>query len=83
MNVVVFPTEWQQGDPADHRPGEHLHQGGPRQEDQLQGQDGPAQQEGQEEGGAGQVGRHRGGAGTEVICEVPHPAPPKHFTRFC
>lgn len=50
-----FSTEWQQGDSADNRPGEHLHQGWSCQESELQGQDGPAQQEEQEEGWTGQV----------------------------
>ncbi len=48
-------TEWQQGDPADYCNRKHIHQGGPCQKGELQGQDGPAQQEEQEEGGTGQV----------------------------
>ena len=58
MGVYVndlFSTEWQQGDPADDCTGEHLDQGGPCQEGELQGQDGSAQQKEQEEGRTGQV----------------------------
>ena len=47
--IALLFTEWQQGDAADHSPGEHLHQGGPSQENQQQEQDGPTQQE-EEEG---------------------------------
>lgn len=55
LSSFSFDTEWQQGDSADHCSGEHLHQGWSSQEGELQGQDGPAQQEEQEEGWTGQV----------------------------
>lgn len=51
----LISTEWQQGDSADYCTGEHLYQGWPCQKGELQGQDGPAQQEEQEEGRTGQV----------------------------
>lgn len=51
----LFATERQQGDSADNRAGEHVHQGRPSQEGELQSQDGPAQQEEQEERRTGQV----------------------------
>lgn len=53
--LFCFLTEWQQGESADDGAGEHLHQGRPRQEGELQGQDGAEEQEEQEEGWTGQV----------------------------
>lgn len=51
----LFSTEWEQGDPADYCTGEHFYQGGPCQKSQLQGQNGPTQQEEQKKGRTGQV----------------------------
>ncbi|KAG5276503.1 hypothetical protein AALO_G00132800 [Alosa alosa] len=50
--------EWQQGGAADHGPGEHVHQAWTRPQGQLQGQDGPPQQEVQEEGHPGPASQH-------------------------
>lgn len=58
----MFSTERQQGDSPNDSAGEHVDQGGPCQEGQLQGQDGEAQQEEQEEGWTGQVGDSTSGS---------------------
>lgn len=71
--LTVRPAERQQDRPPDHRPGEHLHQGGPRPEECGQGPHGSAEQAEPPAGDAGPVSG--GWALHGVLVEDPGPAP--------